>query len=73
MVLNGDYPWSMIEGYSAINDIPFATAENGFAGYDAEYVYNTTPVVQQVERMRKWVDDGVMKLAGQGLSPATTF
>ena len=73
MTLNGDFPWSMIEGYSAINDYPFGTKANGFDGYDTEYVFNKTPVVKQVERIKRWIDDGVIQLAGQGMSPATLF
>ncbi|AKR55084.1 ABC transporter substrate-binding protein [Youhaiella tibetensis] len=73
MALNSDFYWSLIEGYSSINDYPFGTKGNGFEGLDTEYVYNTTPVVQQVERLKKWIDDGVIQLAGQGLSPMQLY
>lgn len=73
MTLNSDYFWSMIEGYSAINDYPFGTKANGFGGLDTEYVYNTTPVVGQITRIKSWIDDGVIQFAGQGLSPSQLF
>lgn len=73
MALNTDYPWSLIEGYAAINDYPFGTKENGFGGLDTEYVYNTTPVVGQVERLKKWVDDGIIQLSGQGVNPGQLY
>jgi len=73
MVLNSDYPWSMIEGYSSVNDYPYGTKGNGFDGMDTEYVFNTTPVVGQVERIKQWIDDGVIQLAGQGLNPTQLF
>ena len=72
-VLAGDYHWSLLENYSAINDIPYATKANGYQGLDTEFVYNKTSVVQQVARVKKWVDDGVMEIAGQGLSPEQLF
>ncbi|MCR4268309.1 extracellular solute-binding protein [Nitratireductor sp. ZSWI3] len=73
MVLNTDFVWSMVEGFSAINDLPFGTRANGRDGLDAEYVYNTTRTVEQVERLNKWVDDGIIQLSGQGMSPGQLF
>lgn len=73
MALNSDYFWSLIEGYSSINDYPFGTKANGFEGLDTEYVYNKTPVVGQVDRLKRWIDDGIIQLAGQGLSPLQLF
>jgi sn-glycerol 3-phosphate transport system substrate-binding protein len=73
MALAGDYQWSMIENYSAINDQPFGTKANGFDGLDTEFVYNKTKVVDQITRMKKWIDDGVLQVAGKGLNPAQMF
>jgi sn-glycerol 3-phosphate transport system substrate-binding protein len=71
--LANDYFWSLIENYSAINDQPFATRSNGFDGLDTEFVYNKTKVVGQVTRLKKWLDDGVLQIAGQGLSPEQLY
>ena len=71
--LANDFFWSLIENYSAINDQPFGTKANGYDGLDTEFVYNKTLVVQQVTRLKKWVDDGVMQMAGQGLNPEQLF
>ena len=46
MSMNTDFVWSMIEGFSNINDIPFGTLTNGRDGLGAKYVFNTTAVVQ---------------------------
>jgi len=73
MALANDFFWSLIENYSAINDYPFGTRANGLKGLDTEFVYNTTPVVGQVERLKRWIDDGVLQIAGQGLSPTQLF
>jgi sn-glycerol 3-phosphate transport system substrate-binding protein len=72
-VLAGDYHWSLLENYSAINDLPYATRANGYQGLDTEFEYNKTSVVAQVARIKKWLDDGVMEIAGQGLSPEQLF
>jgi sn-glycerol 3-phosphate transport system substrate-binding protein len=72
-VLPGDFPWSLLENYSAINDQPYGTRANGFDGLDTEFVYNTTKVVPQVARLKRWLDDGVLEIAGQGLSPEQLF
>ena len=71
--LANDFFWSLIENYSAINDQPFGTKANGYDGLDTEFVYNKTLVVQQTTRLKKWVDDGVMQIAGQGLNPEQLF
>ncbi|MBJ2155828.1 extracellular solute-binding protein, partial [Variovorax sp. IB41] len=62
-VLAGDYHWSLLENYSAINDLPYATKANGYQGLDTEFTYNKTSVVSQVGRIKKWIDDGVMQIA----------
>lgn len=74
MALPNDYFWSMIENYSAIQDQEFATKANGFDGLDTEFVYNKSPlIVGMLNRMQTWMDDGVLQLAGQGLSPEQLF
>jgi sn-glycerol 3-phosphate transport system substrate-binding protein len=72
-VLAGDYHWSLIENYSAINDQPYATQSNGFDGLNTEFVYNKTTVVPQIARIKKWLDDGVLQIAGQGLNPEQLY
>jgi sn-glycerol 3-phosphate transport system substrate-binding protein len=71
--LAGDYHWSLLENYSAINDQPYATRANGYDGLNTEFVYNKTLVVRQVTRIKKWLDDGVLQIAGQGLNPEQLF
>lgn len=71
--LANDYFWSLIENYSTVNDQPFGTKANGYDGLDTEFVYNKTRVVEQTKRLKKWVDDGVMQIAGQGLNPEQLY
>jgi len=72
-VLPGDFYWSLLENYSAINNQPYGTLANGFDGLGTEFVYNKTKVVSQVARLKKWLDDGIMQIAGQGFSPEQLF
>ena len=62
-----------LENYSAINNQPYGTLANGYDGLGTEFVYNKTKVVSQVARMKKWLDDGMMQIAGQGFSPEQLF
>jgi sn-glycerol 3-phosphate transport system substrate-binding protein len=71
--LAGDYFWSLMENYSTVNDQPWGTKSNGYDGLDTEFVYNKSRVVGQVTRLQKWVNDGVIQIAGQGLSPEQLF
>ena len=74
MVLANDFVWSMIENYSAIHDQQFGTKANGFGGLDTEFTFNKSPVILgQLTRLKKWMDDGVLQLAGQGLNPEQVF
>lgn len=74
MALPGDYEWSFLENFSAVNDLPYATKRNGFDGLDASYVFNKNPLmVQQVERMHRLVASDTMQLAGQGVVPIQLF
>jgi sn-glycerol 3-phosphate transport system substrate-binding protein len=71
--LAGDYFWSLMENYSTVNDQPWGTKSNGYDGLDTEFVYNKTRIVGQVIRLQKWVNDGIIQIAGQGLSPEQLF
>jgi len=71
--LAGDFFWSLIENYSTVNDQPFGTKANGYDGLDTVFVYNKTKVVEQTKRLKKWIDDGIMQIAGQGLSPEQLY
>lgn len=73
MVFPGDYEWSFLENYSAVNDIPYATKRNGMDGLDTSFVFNKGRLVGQVERMKRLVSSGVMQLAGQGIIPIQLF
>lgn len=73
-ILAEDYHWSWFENYSAIHDVPYATRANGFGGLDTEFVYNRSPLlVGQLGRMKRWLDGGLMEIAGQGVAAVSVF
>ena len=52
-------PWQELENYSVYHDVPFATRRNGFDGIDARLAINQTRVVQHIERLKRWMDEGL--------------
>lgn len=72
MVLPGDYEWSFLENYAAVNDYPYGTKRNGIDGIDTEFVFNKS-LTRQVKRMHDLVSSGVMEIAGQGIQPVQLF
>lgn len=65
--------WVMLENYSAINDVPFASQANGFEGADARLRFNRTAVVDQIERLTRWQDDGRFDYGGRFDDAAPKF
>lgn len=74
MALPNDFYWSLLENYSAMHDIPFGTLANGYDGLGTEFVYNKSKMlVGQLDRLSRMMNDGVLQLAGQGMSPEQLF
>ncbi|OBT14784.1 sn-glycerol-3-phosphate ABC transporter substrate-binding protein [Vibrio sp. UCD-FRSSP16_10] len=57
--------WVQIENFAARNNIPVATKQNGFGGFDTEYTFNSEPFVKHIDQMAKWAKDGVFKYGGR--------
>ncbi|MBL8702925.1 MAG: extracellular solute-binding protein [Alphaproteobacteria bacterium] len=59
LALHGFIPhgqWIDVENYSARNDIPYASGQNGIEGLGVEMMFNKTSVVQHMERIKRWID-----------------
>ena len=67
------FSWIMIEQYSAIHNIPFATKANGFEGVDAVLQINTKPHVAIIERLLTMAKDGTFKYGGRDNAPDPVF
>jgi len=57
--------WVMLENFSAWHDIPFATKENGFAGLDAELVFNNDHVVNMLGKVGAWQKSKIFDYGGR--------
>ena len=67
------FSWIMIEQYSAIHNIPFATKANGFEGVDAVLQINTKPHVAIIDRLLTMAKDGTFKYGGRDNAPDPVF
>ena len=67
--------WTMMEQFSAINDIPFASKNNGYDGLDTELMINKTKVVDQVSFYKKMADEKlfVVKTKQLGMELVPSF
>ncbi|MDC7222767.1 MAG: sn-glycerol-3-phosphate ABC transporter substrate-binding protein UgpB [Spirochaetales bacterium] len=57
--------WIMMENFSAWHNMPIGTKENGFAGKDTEFTFNTTGVVKHHEMMAQWQQENIFKYGGR--------
>jgi sn-glycerol 3-phosphate transport system substrate-binding protein len=57
--------WSMLENFSSWHNVPFATKENGFAGLDTEFVFNSPLHVKHIGQLADWQADKVFTYGGR--------
>ncbi|OSP53993.1 sn-glycerol-3-phosphate ABC transporter substrate-binding protein UgpB [Pseudoruegeria sp. SK021] len=57
--------WVQLENLSAYHNVPFATQENGFAGFDTELAFNGPLQVKHIDMMGQWAKDGKFLYAGR--------
>ncbi len=57
--------WIHLENLSAYHNVPFATQENGFAGLDAELVFNGPVQVQHIGQLGEWAKEGKFVYTGR--------
>jgi len=57
--------WVMIENYSAWNNLPLGTQENGFAGFDTELTFNTSEVAARLDAIAAMSDNGRFVYGGR--------
>jgi len=65
--------WVMLENFGAWHDVPFATQANGFAGTDAELVFNTEPFVNHIARLGDMSEEGLFVYGGRRGDSAAMF
>ncbi len=57
--------WVHLENFSAWHDIPFGTKENGFAGYDTEYTFNSPLHVKHIQQLADWQKEKIFVYGGR--------
>ena len=55
----------MLENYSAWHNLPFATLENGYAGFDTELIFNNDAVINHIARIDELGEEGVFRYGGR--------
>ena len=65
--------WVMLENFSARNDVPVASQANGFAGTDTRLEFNTTAVVDHIQRLDDWQADKRLVFGGRFDDAAPKF
>jgi sn-glycerol 3-phosphate transport system substrate-binding protein len=57
--------WVMIENFSAWHDMPMGTQENGFAGFDTEFIFNTEAVANRLQRLADMQEGNLFVYGGR--------
>ncbi len=57
--------WIHLENFSAWHDIPFGTKENGFAGTDTKFTFNSPLHVKHIQQMADWQKDKIFVYGGR--------
>ncbi|MBB3142454.1 sn-glycerol-3-phosphate ABC transporter substrate-binding protein UgpB [Halomonas organivorans] len=65
--------WIQLENFSARNDLPFATEQNGFGGLGARLTINDTAAVDHIQRLADWQQDGRFDYGGRFDEAAPAF
>ena len=57
--------WVMLENYSAWHDLEMGTKENGFAGFDTEFTFNTPKVAARLDDIASMQMDNLFQYGGR--------
>ena len=57
--------WVQVENFSAWHNIATGTKENGFAGFDTELSINNDAVVNHLDNIAKWGNEGLFSYGGR--------
>jgi sn-glycerol 3-phosphate transport system substrate-binding protein len=65
--------WVHLENFSAWHNLPFATKDNGFAGFDTQLAFNGPMQVKHIEMLGDWVKKGYFTYGGRRNEPEAKF
>lgn len=62
--------WILMENYSAWNNLPIGTEENGFAGFDTKFVFNNEHLINRLQKIK---DSGNFMYGGRESDSMSLF
>ncbi len=62
--------WILLENFSAIHDLPFATLENGFTGINPKLTYNNPAIINNIKMLREMMSDNSFRYEGRRTDPS---
>ncbi len=65
--------WVQIENFSAWHDLPIGTKQNGFAGTDTEFVFNSPEHVKHIGALAEWQKSKIFDYGGRRSDSAPKF
>ncbi len=65
--------WIQLETFSAWHNLPFASAANGFAGYQVKVLYDNPLVKLQLATLARWQKEGLFEFGGAGDNAQSLF
>lgn len=57
--------WVQVENFSAWHNIATGSKENGFAGFDTEFSFNNDAVINHMDNIAKWGEEGLFTYGGR--------
>ena len=57
--------WTQIENFGARNNIPMSDNNNGFAGLDTKFKFNSAPFVNHIAQLSEWSKSNIFKYGGR--------
>ena len=65
--------WVQIENFSAWHNVPIGTKENGFAGLDTEFKFNSPLHVKHIAQLAEWQKSKIFDYGGRRSDSAPKF
>ncbi|MBU0465074.1 MAG: sn-glycerol-3-phosphate ABC transporter substrate-binding protein UgpB [Proteobacteria bacterium] len=57
--------WIQLENFSAWHNVPIGTKENGFAGLDTEFIFNSPLHVKHIQQLADWQKEKIFVYGGR--------
>ncbi|MGB5986531.1 MAG: sn-glycerol-3-phosphate ABC transporter substrate-binding protein UgpB [Desulfobacterales bacterium] len=57
--------WIQLENFSAWHNVPAGTKDNGFAGLDTEFLYNSPLHVKHIQQLADWQKENIFVYGGR--------